>query len=72
MKLFSLLKHANRSFASVFLAFSLFGFLWPHHANSATGHHKVNLLRPSQVQESDDDSWYTPSRSPGFHEDFGS
>jgi hypothetical protein len=70
MKRFNSIKHANR-FASVFLAFSLFGFLWPHHVNSAARHH-VNLIRPSQVQESDDDSWYTPPRSPGFHEDFGS
>jgi hypothetical protein len=72
MKLFSSIKRANSSLASVFLAFSLFGFLWPHHVNSATRGHHVNLIRPSQVQESSDDSWYTPPRSPGFHEDFGS
>jgi hypothetical protein len=44
----------------------------PHHVNSANGRHHVNLVKPSQVQQNDDDSWYTPARSPGFHDDFGS
>jgi hypothetical protein len=72
MKLFNAIRHANSSFANVFLALSLFSFFWPHHMNSATDHHHVNLIRPSQVQMNDDDSRYTPPRSPGFHEDFGS
>ena len=44
----------------------------PHHVNSANGRHHVNLVKPSQLQQNDDDSWYTPPRSPGFHDDFGS
>jgi methylphosphotriester-DNA--protein-cysteine methyltransferase len=35
MNLSVLVKQPNRSFASVFLAFSLFRILHPHHANSA-------------------------------------
>ena len=35
MNLSQLVKQPNRSFASVLLAFSLFRFLRPHHANSA-------------------------------------
>jgi hypothetical protein len=58
MKLTSILGQANRSFASVFLAFSLFGFLFPHHANQVTRNHKVNLTTTEQAahQQSDDDS----------------
>jgi hypothetical protein len=43
-----------------------------HHMKSADGRHHVNLVKPSQVQQSDDDSRYAPARSPGFHDDFGS
>jgi len=34
-KLSNLVRQPNRSFASALLAFSLFRFLHPHHANSA-------------------------------------
>lgn len=44
----------------------------PHHVNSANVRHHVNLVKPSQAQQNDDDSRYTPPRSPGFHDDFGS
>jgi hypothetical protein len=44
----------------------------PHHTNSPNGHHYVHLVKPSQVQQNDDDYRYTPPRSPGFHDDFGS
>jgi hypothetical protein len=44
----------------------------PHHVKSANGHHHVNLVKPGQVQQNGEDSWYTPVRSPGFHDDFGS
>ena len=70
MTLSNSIKQQNQSFASVLLAFSLFGFLWPDHVNSANGRHHVNLVKPSEVQQND--SWYTPARSPGFDDDFGS
>jgi hypothetical protein len=74
MKLSNLIKQPNQSFASVLLAFSLFGFLWPHHANSANGRQHVNMIQQSEAQPNDDwsNGWYTPPRSPGFHQDFGS
>jgi len=52
----------------------LFGFLFPHHTDAGNGRHHVNLIKPSEVQQKDDwnNGWYTPTRSPGFHEDFGS
>jgi len=69
MKLLSLTKQPNQSFDSVMLALSLFGFLWPHNANSIGKGHHTNF-----IQQNDDwnNSWYTPPRSPGFHDDFGS
>jgi hypothetical protein len=72
MKLSNPIKSPNQSFASALLAFSLFGFLWPHQVNSASRHQRVNMVNQAEVQKNDDDSWYTPPRSPGFHSDFGS
>jgi hypothetical protein len=72
MKLHNSILSSCQSFASVLLAFSLFGFIWPHHTNSAKQHHNVNTVKQNEPQQNDDDSWYTPPRSPGFHEDFGS
>jgi len=54
------------------LACGLFGFLFPHDADVADGRHPMNFMQKNEVQQSDDGSWYTPPRSPGFHEDFGS
>jgi hypothetical protein len=65
------IKQPKQSFASVLLAFSLFGFTWQHNVNSANGRNDVNLVKSSDVQQNDD-SRYTPPRSPGFHDDFGS
>ncbi len=72
MKLLNSIKQPTQSFASVLLASSLFGFLFSHHANSANEPHHLNFIQKSEVQQNDDDSWYTPRSSPGFHEDFGS
>jgi hypothetical protein len=72
MKLSSLISHPNESFASVVLAFSLFGFLYRNHGSSANGRQDVSLVKQNEVKLNDDNSWYTPPRSPGFHEDFGS
>jgi hypothetical protein len=60
------------TFGSVILAFSLFGFLWPHRADTLTGRHHINF----QMQESaadwdhDEDGFYTPTRSPGWNDLF--
>jgi hypothetical protein len=69
MKLSKLGKQPSQTFASVFLAFSLFGFLSPHHEiKTANVHHQVNMMQPSQAKQQDDWShgWYKPPRSPGF------
>jgi hypothetical protein len=61
MKLTKILGQSNRSFASVFLAFSLFGFLFPHHANQVKENHHVNLTTIEQVPQqepADDGSVY--------------
>jgi hypothetical protein len=72
MKLFSSIKHRNQSFAAVLLAFSLLGFSWLHRVDSANGERHVNMVKQNEVQQNVDESWYSPPRSPGFHEDFGS
>ena len=72
MKLLSSIKHRNQSFAAVLLAFSLLGFSWLHHVDSASGVRHVNMVKQNEVQQNVDDSRYAPPRSPGFHEDFGS
>ena len=51
MKLTNILGQTNRSFASVFLAFGLFGFLFPHHANQVKENHQVHLTTSEQVPQ---------------------
>jgi hypothetical protein len=61
MKLTNILGQTNRSFASVFLAFSLFGFLFPHQANPVKQNHQVNLTtteQATQQEPADDGSQY--------------
>jgi hypothetical protein len=61
MKLTNLVGETNRSFASVFLALSLFGFLFPHHANKIRQNHEVNLTtseQAAQPKQADDGSVY--------------
>jgi hypothetical protein len=61
MKLSNILGQPNRSFASVFLAFSLFGFLFPHQVNQAHQNHRVNLTTAEQAthqEPADDGSQY--------------
>jgi hypothetical protein len=57
MKLPNFIKGSHRSFASVFLAFSLFGFLFPHHPNQVNPNYQVNLStsQPATTQEPADD-----------------
>ena len=49
MKLTNLVRYSHHSFASVFLALSLFGFLFPHHANQVKPNHQVNLRTSEQT-----------------------
>jgi hypothetical protein len=61
MKLTNILRQTNRSFASVFLAFSLFGFLFPHKADLIRQNHHVNLNtteQAAQPEPADDGSQY--------------
>ncbi|MFY9983992.1 MAG: hypothetical protein WAK31_04510 [Chthoniobacterales bacterium] len=61
MKLTKILGQANRSFASVLLAFSVFGFLFPHPAKKAEQNYRVNLTTSEQAtspQPADDGSRY--------------
>ena len=60
-KLSSLVSNTHRSFASVFLAFSLFGFLFPHHPKQVKPNHQVNLRTTEQLTDrepADDGSVY--------------
>jgi hypothetical protein len=43
MKLPNLVSQSHQGFASVSLAFSLFGFLFPHHVTRVKQTHQVNL-----------------------------
>ena len=61
MKLTNILGQTNRSFASIFLAFSLFGFLFPHHTKQVKPNHQVNLITSEQATQrepADDGSQY--------------
>jgi len=61
MKLPNVLAQTNRSFASIFLAFSLFGFLFPHKADQIKQNHQVNLRtieEAAQAGPADDGSQY--------------
>jgi hypothetical protein len=61
MKLTNFLGQTNRSFASVFLALSLFGFLFPRHADQIKQNHHVNLVKSEQTtqpRQADDGSVY--------------
>jgi len=74
MKLLKLTTQPNQSFASVILAFGLFGFLWPHHANSGNKRHHIDFQMQGSAGDwdHDEDGFYTPTRSPGWNDDFGS
>ena len=50
-KLSSLISKSNRTFVSVFLAFSLFGFLFPHQTNHVKPNHQVNLRTTEQAAD---------------------
>jgi hypothetical protein len=61
VKLINILGQTNRSFASVFLAFGLFGFLSPHQTKQVQQNHRVNLMTTEQGKQpepADDGSQY--------------
>ena len=61
MKLSSLIGKRNQTFASVFLAFSLFGFLFPHQPDQMKSNHQTNLKTIEQAadpESADDGSVY--------------
>jgi hypothetical protein len=61
-KLTRILGQTNRSFASVFLAFGLFGFLFPHNTTPVTQNHQVNLRAQTTTSQTEstmrDDRWF--------------
>jgi hypothetical protein len=52
--------------------FSVLGSIHPYHMSHAKGRYNANILYSHQIQKSDDDLWYTPSRSPAFNDLLGS
>jgi hypothetical protein len=60
-KLSGLISKSHHSFASVSLALSLFGFLFPHKTNQVKPNHQVNLRASEQATDrepADDGSQY--------------
>ena len=51
MKLTNLVSKSHHAFASAFLAFSLFGFLFPHHSTQVMQTHQVNFKASEQPQK---------------------
>jgi hypothetical protein len=44
----------------------------PDHCNTENGRYHENFVNQIQVQKNNDDSGYTPSRSPAFNDLWGS
>jgi hypothetical protein len=63
-------KQPNQWFAGALFVFSLLSSTHPHHVIHAKG--RNNILYSHQIQKSNDDSWYTPLRSPAFNDLLGS
>jgi hypothetical protein len=63
MKLPNLVSKSHQSFASVFLAFSLFGFVFPHHATRVKQAPSASLRVSRQTHEvnlkASDRTWQT-------------
>jgi hypothetical protein len=55
MKLANSTNKSHQTFASVVLAFSLFGFLFPHHASQVKQNHQVNLKTTEQTSQTKTD-----------------
>ena len=65
-------KPPNQWFAGALFAFSLLGFIHPHHMSHTKEGYHANILYSHQIQNSNDDFWYTPPRSPAFNDLLGS
>ena len=65
-------KQPSQWFAGALFIFSVFGSIHPYHMSHAKGRYNANILYSHQIQKSDDDLWYTPSRSPAFNDLLGS
>jgi hypothetical protein len=65
-------KKPNQWFAGALFVFSLLASIHPYHMSHAKGYYHANILYAHQIQESDDDLWYTPPRSPAFNDLLGS
>jgi hypothetical protein len=65
-------KQPNNWFAGALFVFSLLGYIHPHHMSYTKGHYHANILYSHQIQNSDDDFWYTPPRNPAFNDLLGS
>ena len=61
MKLSNLATQSYRSFASVFLAFSLFGFVFAHQTHPTGEHHPVNQKMSLQTSKPE-----TNTTDPGY------
>jgi hypothetical protein len=68
---FKLANQLNKSALYLVLAFSFLGFLHPRDLNSKGATYGVNLVKPNGMAN-DDNSWYTPTRSPAFNDLLGS
>ena len=68
---FKLASQLNKSALYLVIAFSFLGFLHPSDLNSKGAGYRVNLVKPNGMAN-DDNSWYTPARSPAFNDLLGS
>jgi hypothetical protein len=55
MKFLNSISKSHQTFASVFLAFSLFGFLLPHHGNEVKRHQLANVRTSEQISQTKTD-----------------
>jgi hypothetical protein len=65
MKLPNFVGKSHQPFASVFLAFSLFGFLFPDYATQVKQTHQVNLKASEQTQRTKNEKIKNPRVHPG-------
>jgi hypothetical protein len=70
MKALNVVTDSSRYLASVLLALSLFGVLYPNRVSAAAVNHRVNMTEESG--QSTDDWGYMPPDSPGSHREYGS
>lgn len=67
MKLPNLISKSSQVFASVFLAFTLFGFVFPHHATRVKQTHQVNFKASEQTGQTKTDDSEPPYKNPRVH-----